>query len=99
MSNSRTHTSNANLFVTISLEMAQRINEAFIKPERLNRAQMLLLREFHQALERPQSLRSNNNLVTDRVQGVDCPDCEDGTPHQHAQKAGEDPKSLEHLTL
>jgi hypothetical protein len=26
-------------------------------------------------------------LVTDRMQGVDCPDCEDGTPHTHAQKA------------
>jgi hypothetical protein len=22
-------------------------------------------------------------LVTDRVQGVDCPDCEDGTQHRH----------------
>jgi len=28
--------------------------------------------------------QSELSLVTDRVQGVDCPECEDGTPHRHA---------------
>lgn len=28
-----------------------------------------------------------HKLVTDRMQGVDCPDCEDGTPHVHGAPA------------
>jgi hypothetical protein len=30
-----------------------------------------------------------NKLEPGRMQGVDCPECEDGTPHSHSKQANE----------